>query len=484
MVAVGSYDNPEAYIAEDRRRALSSGAELPERTQGSALFADISGFTPLTEALVAELGPQRGAEELSAIVDTLFDQLLARLHRHGGSVVYFSGDAVTCWLQDDDGSLAASCALDMQRTMVTAGRISTPSGRTVELAMKIAIVVGAARRFVVGDPAVQLIDVLAGALMDDLAATERIARPGQILLDAPAADLLADRVHGEPVITDGIRRLRLTGLTADLELPPPAPDNPPLPEEIVRSWLLQVVYERMKTGRGEFLAELRTAVPLFLRFGGLDFDNDPAAVRHLDDFIVAAQHVIDGYGGSTLQLTIGDKGAYLYAVFGAPHAHEDDAARAAAAALDLLDLEAGHAVTGFQIGLSLGRLRSGTYGHAQRRTFCCLGDPVNLAARLMAAASPGQILVSGDVQAAAGQRYRWEQLTDRRLKGKSAAVTPYALLGVNHAVAALARAPASAAGPRRAARAGGDGDRGRRGRDRPGPHGDRIGRPGQVAVDH
>ena len=60
------YDNPEAYLARDRRRALAGGFELPDRVRGAALFADISGFTPLTEALVVELGPQLGAEAGSA----------------------------------------------------------------------------------------------------------------------------------------------------------------------------------------------------------------------------------------------------------------------------------------------------------------------------------------------------------------------------------------------------------------------------------
>ena len=50
-----------AYIPTDRRQALARGLELPDLTTGAALFADISGFTPLTEALVQALGPQRGA---------------------------------------------------------------------------------------------------------------------------------------------------------------------------------------------------------------------------------------------------------------------------------------------------------------------------------------------------------------------------------------------------------------------------------------
>ena len=66
------FDNPEAYISRDRRRALAEGSELPDRVRGAALFADISGFTPLTEALAAELGPQRGAEELTASLNRVF----------------------------------------------------------------------------------------------------------------------------------------------------------------------------------------------------------------------------------------------------------------------------------------------------------------------------------------------------------------------------------------------------------------------------
>lgn len=60
------FDNPEAYIPSDRRRALAAGTALPDRVRGAGLFADISGFTPLTEALAQELGAQRGPEELTA----------------------------------------------------------------------------------------------------------------------------------------------------------------------------------------------------------------------------------------------------------------------------------------------------------------------------------------------------------------------------------------------------------------------------------
>ena len=57
------------------------------------MFVDISGFTPLTEALARELGGRRGAEELTATLDRVFAALLEPMHSWQGSVVYFSGDA-------------------------------------------------------------------------------------------------------------------------------------------------------------------------------------------------------------------------------------------------------------------------------------------------------------------------------------------------------------------------------------------------------
>ena len=108
-------DHLEAYIPADRRRALASGIPMADRVHGAALFADISGFTPLTEALALELGPQRGAEELTANLNRVFHAVIEDLDRFGGNVIYFSGDAITCWIDGDDGLRATACGLAMRR---------------------------------------------------------------------------------------------------------------------------------------------------------------------------------------------------------------------------------------------------------------------------------------------------------------------------------------------------------------------------------
>src|SRR3954454_6095040 len=350
------------------------------------MFADIAGFTKLTETLASELGGHRASEELTAHLNRVFHALIAEVDAYGGSGIYFSGDAITCWFDGDDGLHAVAAAFAMQDALAREGRIATRAS-TVSLAMKVAVAAGSARRFLVGDPDVQLLDALAGGVIDRLATAEQHAGQGEVIVDRCALEALGDRIEPASLRHDpatGEDFTVLGGLRAEVAHAPLDAGGRALDPDEVRPWLLRPVYERLRAGRGEFLAELRPAIPLFLRFDGIDFERDPGAAAKLDGFVRRAQGVLVEYGGSVLQLTIGDKGAYLYAIFGAPVAHEDDATRAVAAGLDLAALGDGELTV--QIGITRGRLRSGTYGHDLRRTYVCLGDAVNLAARLMSKA--------------------------------------------------------------------------------------------------
>ena len=64
------------FVPEDRRQALVERRPLQNRAEGAALFADISGFTPMAEALTDELGSQRGAEELTRSLNGILGLLV------------------------------------------------------------------------------------------------------------------------------------------------------------------------------------------------------------------------------------------------------------------------------------------------------------------------------------------------------------------------------------------------------------------------
>lgn len=423
------------YIPMDRRQAVAQGTTLPEHTQGAALFVDVSGFTPLTEALARELGPRRGAEELTVHLNRVYDALIAELHSYGGSVVCFSGDAITCWLDGDDGIAATACALGMHDAMEQFAAVTTASGWIVSLGMKAAVATGPVRRFVVGDPECCLADVLAGRTLNRLAQAEHLAARGETLLTPETVAVLGDRLSRRVWRRDeetGECFAVATGLAVQpshrpwASLPADA-----LGEDQLSAWLLPPVWQRLQSGQGEFLAELRPAVALFLRFGGIDYDRDPAALDKLNTFIHGVQHIVLRYEGSLLQLTIGDKGSYLYAAFGAPIAHEDDAIRATTAALEMRGLVTGlEYVNAVQIGIAQGRMRAGAYGSRTRRTYGVLGDAVNLAARLMSAAEPGQTLVASRTRATTGNTFCWERLPALQLKGKTGPVPVSRLAGL------------------------------------------------------
>ncbi|MCP5098570.1 MAG: tetratricopeptide repeat protein [Chloroflexi bacterium] len=439
-------DTPSNYIPIDLRHAFANDQPLPEKVEGAALFADISGFTPLTEALAQELGPRRGAEELTIHLNRVYGALIAELHQFGGSVISFSGDAITCWLDGDDGRRATAVALAMQTAMENFANVRTAAGNIVSLALKVAVATGSGRRFLVGDPDYCRIDTMAGVIMERLATAEHHAERGDIILDEATVDTLADALtiaEWRSEDESGQRFAVVTGMSLAVS-PTPWPElpNDALSDEVKSAWLLPPVYQRLHSGSGEFLAELRPAYALFLRFTGIDYDNDPDAPHKLDTFVRAVQHILARLEGSMLQLTIGDKGSYFYAAFGAPIAHENDAIRIANTALELQTLATSLPfIDPVQIGITTGRVRVGAYGSVTRRTYGVLGDAVNLSARLMAAAKPGQILVSEAAKIAAGNRFVWEQLTDIRVKGKSEPIAIARLAGLKKGDAAGLQKP-------------------------------------------
>ncbi len=435
-------DAASSFVPMDRRWALAQDRALPSYSNGAALFADLAGFTPLTAALVAALGPRRGADRLTLLLNRVYEALISAVHHYGGSTVSFSGDAILSWFDGDTGLRATAVAFAMQTVMRDFAAVPLPGGSTVTFTLKCAVAAGPVRRFVIGDPAHRRSDVPAGATLDHLIAAEHQAKRGEVVLTAVTAQQLGASLRdvewrNDP--TSGVRVACVGGL-AEVPAPCPWPTVPPhLSVAQAQPWVHPAVAARLGPTQETFLAEIRPVVPLFLSFAGLDYDHDPAAGERLDAYVRWVQGVLARYDAALLALTIGDKGSYLHTAFGAPVAHSDDATRAVAAALELLRTPPHCAgIRDAQIGITRGVVWSGAYGAQLCRTYDVQGDAVNLAARLMVAAPPGGILTTPDLQTAAGPRFTWIGLPALPVKGKPdpvAVVTPTGL--INHPATGL-----------------------------------------------
>ncbi|MFF2076000.1 adenylate/guanylate cyclase domain-containing protein [Kitasatospora sp. NPDC058162] len=143
---------------------------------------------------------------------------------------------------------------------------------------------------------------------------------------------------------------------------------------------------------------------------------------------------IEAHGG-TLEKFIGDA---VMAVFGVPVIREDDAHRALAAALamleDLEDLNAELDATlgvrlDVRIGVNTGQVVAGS--DASARQALISGETVNIAARLQTRAAPGQVLIGPQTLRAAGPAAQVDEVGPLQLKGKAEPVTAYRLVGLD-----------------------------------------------------
>ena len=112
-------------------------------------------------------------------------------------------------------------------------------------------------------------------------------------------------------------------------------------------------------------------------------------IELLNTYYTLMFDAISGHGGVVNQM-IGDG---LMAIFGAPLPLPDHAAASVRAALEMIEMielfgaerrEAGRAPIRIGIGIATGEMVAGYTGTQQRATYTCIGDTVNLAARLEA----------------------------------------------------------------------------------------------------
>lgn len=146
-------------------------------------------------------------------------------------------------------------------------------------------------------------------------------------------------------------------------------------------------------------------------------------VTILNQLFTMLTEIVFKHGG-TVDKFIGD---CVMAFWNAPDDQPDHGARAVAASLEMLRwLEVAneawqvrHGVTIYlAIGVHTGEVVVGNFGSETRMEYTCIGDAVNLAARLEAAARPLQILVSRTTRDAAGDRFDYRQVGLQRLPSR------------------------------------------------------------------
>jgi class 3 adenylate cyclase len=163
---------------------------------------------------------------------------------------------------------------------------------------------------------------------------------------------------------------------------------------------------------------------------------EPAeTIELLNDYYTLMMDAINGEGGVVNQM-VGDG---LMAIFGAPAPREDHRQAAVLAARQMIDLirlfnedRAARDKVQIQIGVGIasGRVVAGYTGTLHRATYTCVGDTVNVAARLEAHTKvlDRPILIDEETRRGLADEIGVEAQGELLMKGKTQPINVYAVL--------------------------------------------------------
>ena len=405
------------------RIALDWMAEHPERThrrfEGTLLFADVSGFTALTERLAAR--GKVGAEEITGVIGSVFGRLLGIAASYGADLLKWGGDAVLLYFAEPDSAQRAGrAALEMTGAMSRMKAFRTSAGR-VNLAVSIGAHSGTFDLYLLGNRHREL--VVTGPQASVTARMEAVADAGQVVISPQMAARLDPHLLG-PKKGAGVLLVAppdAIALTAASRAS--AHDR-----ETDAAQLLPADTRAHLLGGGE-TSEHRQATVAFIEFSGLDAlaEAGGAALvaEHLEPVVSAAAGAAERYLVNFKETDIGPDGGKIVIVGGVPKVRGHDAERVLRAVLDVVSNHPSTSPISLRAGVNFGRVFvfSHEFDLAKRQVFATTGDAMNLAARVMGKSAPGQVWATQAVLSRVRNPFDTEDIAPFAVKGKSAPVS-------------------------------------------------------------
>ena len=412
------------------------------------MFADISGFTALTERL-AEKG-SAGVEKLARILNDYFGQLIDIVYEYGGDVVKFGGDAIIIvWpiMDTQDGQArgepdpvseeaqrqqtlrAVECAFEVRERLLN----YQAEGSTLYL--KFSLGTGRVWESHIGGIFNRWEFVLVGEPLIEIGAANHQANAGDIIASPSAWGLIRDECNAEPFRFE-IEPGRGAGVAARLQkfkfrsqpsrdLNEKALTFDDAAQVAFRPYIPGAIIHRISAGQSDWLAELRKVTILFINLPQLSHNTSLETAHEIMRLI---QQLVYRHEGSINKISQDDKGVMIDAAFGLPPlAHTDDPVRGIQAAMMVRQELQARGLQG-SIGVTTGRVFCGLIGTNRRREYTFLGNSVNLAGRLTSLALQQTEILERDGIAILCDRATYESARERaefialppqRMKGRS-----------------------------------------------------------------
>jgi class 3 adenylate cyclase/tetratricopeptide (TPR) repeat protein len=395
------------------RLVLDWVTDEPDRrwriVEGTMVFADISGFTALSEKLATR--GRIGTEELVETLSRVFGGMLEITAGRGGQLLKFGGDALLLlFTGPDHARQAASAAVEMRSALRRASEIPTSVGK-LNLKISIGAHSGAFHLFLVGDRYRQL--VVGGPDTTVAMDSESAAEAGQIVVSEAMAALLG-KGSTKPR-DDG--QLMVTWRKGAVETVPRSPSRA-TDAEAARLVTPPIIASVLAHGAPDPVHRIATMA--FFKFKGtdqrLEADGPDGLAEALHETLNIAQAAFEAEDIALLYVDVDANGGKLFCSSGVPLTSEDDEGRMLRAARSIID---SNPPLPLQVGIHRGHVFAGELGASDQAVFSIMGDTVNTAARIMVTAPPGAIHVHPAVLESARVRYDAQPEGPFTFKGKA-----------------------------------------------------------------
>ena len=355
------------------------------KTRSVLLYTDISGFTPLTDALTAE--GKEGIEEVTEILNNHFGRLSNILSNYKGILLKMGGDSLLARFGGVDAvERTNNAAWEMLDWFKEHPLVKTRKG---EFPLSIKAILGGGSYFeaILGDDEKSDWFPL-GAAIEEQAKAEKSIGPGEIIIK---------RGLGEETFPE---------------------EQYPVIDESKRETLAELTKAFLPVGKSGRLSlssggEYRVAASIFLNIQ--DYDPSNPDFDTLNEFYLDVWKLMRGYHGVINKVDIAPEGSTFLLLFGAPVSHENDRSNAAEFFYKLKGLQTRLKL---KAGLSYGACFAGFIGGGEKE-YTVIGQRVNAAAKIMAASEPGEFVITEEAKEKLDDLYGSKALSPVEISGTS-----------------------------------------------------------------
>ena len=374
-----------------------------------SLFADISGFTKLSESFSKK--GRKGSEFLAFCLNRYMELLINIIGKNGGDIIKFAGDALlVIWPQEKRGDEINSCRRAVQcaiQIMTKLDKLEMIQGRV--LSVKVGLGFGECKVLLVGGIFDRFECLVVGESMRQACTSECHAQGGgEIVVCESVYNLIQqyydfelappDLEHGE---SDGLKYYKLlkakntdkVKIRADAFLMRQKFSASEIKTKYneLKKFVPAAIAMYLDIEQEIWSKESRLLTIMFLNLSiDLKHTQTQDGLEHIQNIISIVQRCIYRTQGSLNKFLMDDKGSVLLVAWGLPPlSNHDDSLRAVLTGINLIKELKNYksekwGVCGAKIGISTGYCFSGVCGNiGNRREYSVLGEIVNLAARYM-----------------------------------------------------------------------------------------------------